>query len=98
MQVDLDDITVTGRSLGEHLETLRLDMVLEIEGDYGIRTNKSKCKRRNGGHVISAHLSFTKKDHELAMPRQHNQTQIRAFLGMVQYYAKFLPRLSRHTF
>ena len=30
------------------------------------------------------------------MPKPQDVTQLRAFLGMVQYYAKFLPDLATH--
>ena len=46
------------------------------------------------GHVISVeglHQSPKKVQAITEMPKPQDITQLRAFLGMVQYYAKFLP-------
>ena len=51
------------------------------------------------GHVISAeglHQSPKKVKAITEMPKPQDVTQLRAFLGMVQYYAKFLPDLAKH--
>ena len=51
------------------------------------------------GHVISAeglHQSPKKVTAITEMPKPQDVTQLCAFLGMVQYYAKFLPDLATH--
>ncbi|XP_022800043.1 uncharacterized protein K02A2.6-like [Stylophora pistillata] len=51
------------------------------------------------GHVISAeglHQSPKKVKAITEIPKPQDVTQLRAFLGMVQYYAKFLPDLATH--
>ena len=51
------------------------------------------------GHVISAeglHQSPKKVKAITEMPKPQDLTQLRAFLGMVQYYFKFLPDLATH--
>ena len=96
----LDDIIVTGSTLEEHLE--RLVAVLKRLEEYGLKANQEKCKFLRSsveylGHVISAeglHQSPKKVKAITEMPKPQDVTQLRAFLGMVQYYAKFLPDLA----
>ena len=86
----------------EHLE--RLVAVLKRLGEYGLKANREKCKFLRSfveylGHVISAEglqQSPKKVKAITAMPKPQDVTQLRAFLGMVQYYAKFLPDLATH--
>lgn len=100
VQCYLDDIIVTGRTMEEHLETL--DRVLERLQTYGLKANQEKCKFLQDsveycGHVISSkglHQSSRKVQAITEMPRPQNVTQLKSFLGMVQYYAKFLPNLA----
>ena len=96
----LDDIIVTGRTIEEHLE--RLVSVLKRLEEYGLKANREKCKFLRSfveylGHVISAEglqQSPEKVKAITEMPKPQDVTQLRAFLGMVQYYAKFLPDLA----
>ena len=86
----------------EHLE--RLVAVLKRLEEYGLKANREKCKFLRSfveylGHVISAeglHQSPKKVNAITEMPKPQDVTQLRAFLGMVQYYAKFLPALATH--
>lgn len=99
-QVYLDDIIVTGRTSAEHLKTL--DVVLQRLKDTGLRVNRNKYKYMRSqveycGHVISTkgiHQSPRKIENMLEMPSPQNQAQLRAFLGMEQYYSRFLPHLA----
>ena len=96
----LDDIIVTSSTLEEHLE--RLVAALKRLEEYGLKANQEKCKFLRSsveylGHVISAeglHQSPKKVKAITEMPKPQDVTQLRAFLGMVQYYPKFLPDLS----
>ena len=89
----LDDIIVTGSTLKEHLELLAT-VVKRLE-EYGLKANREKCKLLRSSveyleHVISAVKATTE------MPKPQDVTQLRAFLGMVQYCSKFLPDLATH--
>ena len=100
VQCYLDDIIVTGKSKEEHLEVL--EKVLQRLEEYGLKANKEKCKFLRDsveylGHVISAEglrQSPRKTKAILEMPAPQDVAQLRSFLGMVQYYAKFLPDLA----
>lgn len=100
VQCYLDDIIVTGKSQEEHLKAL--DTVLQRLEEYGLKANKEKCKFLKDsveylGHVISAeglHQSPKKVKAIAELPAPENVGQLRSFLGMVQYYARFLPDLA----
>ena len=99
-QCYLDDIMVTDKTMEEHLETL--DVVLERLRTHGLKTRKDKRKFLQNsveycGHVISSRglHQFDKKVQAITeMPRPQDIAQLRSFLSMVQYYAKFLPNLA----
>ena len=49
------------------------------------------------GHVVNStglHTSPKKVEAVKEAPRPTNQTQLRSFLGLLQYYSKFIPHLS----
>ena len=100
VQCYLDDIIVTGRSTDEHLQML--EEVLERLETHGLKANKAKCKFLQPsvtycGHVIAADGLHQSKDKTVAvreMPNPTNVTQLRSFLGMAQYYSRFLPNLA----
>lgn len=92
-----DDITVTGKNLQQHVANLKL--VLSKLVSAGLKVNLSKCeffqKQIN-------YLGFTideqglKKNEErissvLNAPTPCNISEVRGFLGMVNYYSKFIP-------
>lgn len=96
----LDDILVTGRSFEEHLRNLKA--VFEKLYEAGFRLNKEKSKFFDSevhylGHVISS--NGIKKDPNkiksiVKAPRPSNVSEVRAFIGMVSYYGKFIENLS----
>ncbi|KAJ8021906.1 hypothetical protein HOLleu_39239 [Holothuria leucospilota] len=96
----LDDILITGMNTEQHLERLRL--VLNRLKDHGLRLKASKCKFLQGsllylGHVIDREgiRPYPEKVHDIMeAPSPSDIGELRSFLGMVQYYAKFLPNLS----
>ena len=100
VQCYLDDIIITGKTNSEHLSTL--DKVLQRLEENGLKVNKEKCKFLQDsveylGHVISAtglHQAPSKVQAIVDMPTPRDVTQLRSFIGMVQYYSKFLPNLS----
>ena len=100
VSVYLDDILITGRSDEEHLQ--RLGEVLTRLEAAGLRLRQSKCTFMQPsveylGHRISIDGLHPTPDKIRAIseaPAPTNVSQLRAFLGMVNYYAKVLPHLS----
>ena len=96
----LDDILVTGVDDNEHMATLRL--VCKRLAENGFTVSKSKCKFfceeiEYLGFVISRHGLQTAESKVKAVveaPAPTDVTQVRAFLGLVTYYQKFLPHMS----
>jgi hypothetical protein len=96
----VDDILVTGATEEEHLRNL--EEVLRRLKKYGIRVKKSKCRFmqkwiRFLGLIIDAlglHASTEKVEAVLKAPRPLNVKQLRSFLGMMNYYRKFIPSLA----
>ena len=100
VSVYVDDILVTGASLEEHLKTL--DHVLGILEKAGLRLNKAKCsflmtRIEYLGHIIDAEGLHPTNEKVAALkeaPTPTNVTELRSFLGIVNYYGKFLPNLA----
>ena len=95
-----DDILITGKDDEEHIKNL--DSVLSRLDHYGLRLQLSKCKFMQKsvtymGCVISASgISPTEEKVEAIKqaPRPENLTELRAFLGMINYHGKFIRNLS----
>ena len=100
VSVYLDDILITGSTMEEHLQNL--DHVLQILETAGLRLNKDKCKFllpkvEYLGHVIDAsglHPTQEKVKAIQEAPEPKNLMELRSFLGMINYYSRFLPNLS----
>ena len=98
--VYIDDILVTGSSIEEHLQNL--DKVLGRLESAGLRLNKSKCfflrpSIEYLGHVIDEeglHPTEEKVKAIREAPRPKNIAELRSFLGIINYYSRFLPNLS----
>ena len=98
--VYLDDILITGRSRAEHLKTLE-ELLNQLE-KAGMRLKKSKCKfliteiEYLGHRITKEGLKPTQlKVRAIAQaPRPKNVSELKAFLGLANYYGKFLPNLS----
>lgn len=98
--VYLDDILVTGSTQTKHLENL--NKVLSKLNECGLKLKKSKCifmapKVQYLGYIIDKEglhpsLEKIKGIREAQAPK--NVTELRAFLGMLNYYSKFLPNVS----
>lgn len=100
VSVFLDDIRITGSTEEIHLQ--RLEQVLQRLGNASIRINESKSKflkdsiqycgyriDRSGIHKIKEKIQAID-----SMPRPRNVTELRSFLGMVNYYGRFIKNLS----
>ena len=96
----LDDILVAGRSKTEHLETQHT--VFNKLREAGLTLKKSKChfglkSVSYLGHVIDEyglHPSTEKVKDILDALTPSNTKELRAFLGLTNYYQKFSPNLS----
>ena len=96
----LDDILVAGETPEEHDETL--SQVFKRLLDAGFRLSKSKCNLRKPsvrylGHVIDAKGLHPTEDKMQAIrdaPTPKNVTQLKSFLGLILFYARFIPNHS----
>ncbi|XP_056008456.1 uncharacterized protein K02A2.6-like [Ostrea edulis] len=96
----MDDMIITGTSEEEHLQNL--EAVLQRLDDYNLRVNLDKCeffRERVSycGHEIDSeglHKTQAKIDAVINAPKPTNVSELRSFLGIVNYYARFLPNLS----
>lgn len=95
--VFLDDVLITGATQEQHLE--RLDKVLKILQDSGLKISRSKCEFFKNtitylGYKIDSkglHSDSSKIEAIVNVARPTNVSELRAFLGMVNYYHKFIP-------
>ncbi|XP_016335635.1 uncharacterized protein K02A2.6-like [Sinocyclocheilus anshuiensis] len=98
--VYLDDILITGVTDEEHLQTL--DAVLTRLQGAGLRLKRDKCEFlqkevRYLGHLVDAQGLHPLKDKVQALteaPCPTNVTELKAYLGLLNYYNKFLPNVS----
>ena len=98
--VYLDDILVSGTNDSEHRQ--RLDRVLEILSSRGLRLCKDKCSFGKTmvqylGHMIDGnglHPLNDKIKSISAAPAPKNVTELKSFLGMLQFYSRFLDNLA----
>ena len=96
----IDDIIVMGTTKTEHLSNL--ENVLQRLQKYGIRMKKSKCSFLRGlveylGHRVDAEGIRATPEKVAAVVNAHvpqNVQQLRSFLGLLNYYRKFLPNLA----
>eukprot|EP00731_Ephydatia_muelleri_P032647 Em0024g191a len=96
----MDDILVTGKTRQQHEQNLRA--VFQRLQQYGLRVNLPKCRFFQesleflGHNVSSEGIRPTKERVEgiqnAAVPR--NKSELKSFLGLMTYNARFLPALS----
>ncbi|PIO77460.1 hypothetical protein TELCIR_00443 [Teladorsagia circumcincta] len=95
----LDDIIVTGKTINEH--NARLEAVLRRIHDYGFRVRLEKCsflqtEIRYLGFIINAkgrQPDPAKIEAIHNMPPPKDVSQLRAFLGLVNFYGNFVKNL-----
>ena len=99
----LDDTVVHSRTLEEHFQALH--RVLEAHSRAGLKLQPDKCqlfqdKIEYLGHVVTGKgigpmPSYV--DVVTKWPTPTNRTQVRAFLGKLGYYRRFIPNYSAKT-
>ncbi|KAJ8356082.1 hypothetical protein SKAU_G00188760 [Synaphobranchus kaupii] len=100
VQCYLDDILITGETEEEHLQNL--NATLQRLEEYGLRVRRSKCEFFQSsveylGHVIDSeglHKAPSKTKAIMEAPAPQNVSQLRSYLGLLNYYGKFIPNLS----
>jgi hypothetical protein len=100
VQCYLDDILITGEDDDEHLENLQA--VLKKLADHGLKVKLNKCAWFQDsveylGHIINhegLHMNPKNMEAVREAPPPENKTQLKAFLGLVNYYGTFLPDLA----
>jgi len=98
--VYIDDVIITAPTMMEHLQ--RLKEVLKRVDDAELRLKFSKCKflqdevvylgfkiNKNGIRTIDAKVKNVRET-----PKPENVSQLRSFLGSINYYARFIPNLA----
>ena len=99
-QVYFDDIMVTGVHDDEHLENL--EAVLDKLAAYGLHLRKKKCDFMQPsmeylGHIVDSeghHMDTSKVQAVVDAPAPKDVHELKSLLGMVNYYARFVPNLS----
>lgn len=98
--VQIDDILVSGADDEDHLKNL--GTVLERLSKAGLRLRKEKCSFMEPEVIYCGYVFNGKGVKPVAdkveaiskAPEPNDVSQLRAFLGMLNYYHKFLPDLS----
>ena len=96
----IDDILVTGTTEDEH--DRNLDEVLRRLQEHGVRLKQEKCSffkdsvEYLGHHISKAGIHTTQEKTKaiLDAPEPKNIQELRSFLGLLNYYAKFIPNLA----
>lgn len=96
----LDDLLITGKNKNEHLQNL--GQVLTRLEAAGIKLNPEKCEFLKSsveylGHRIDKHGLHpveSKVEAIVKAPDPTNVEELRSFIGLVTYYAKFLPNMA----
>jgi len=96
----IDDIIVTGKDEEDHLRNLA--KVCERLEQHGIQLKQAKCEFMQSsveylGYRIDAeglHATNDKLQAIVEAPPPKNVHELRSFLGMLNYYGKFIPNLA----
>jgi len=95
-----DDILITGSTDSEHLTNL--DRVLKKLSESGLRIRLDKCKFMASsvtylGHWIDSEGLHPTEEKIRAIrdaPAPRNETELKAFLGLFQFYARYVPNVA----
>ena len=99
--VYLDDISITGPTQEEHVKNLNQLVLEKLEGS-GLRLKREKCSFFQDsvsylGHVIDKdgiHPDPKKLQGIADAPEPQNIAELRSYLGMINYYNKFIKNAS----
>ena len=99
----VDDIIIATNTIEEHYEALH--KLFERLDKFGIRLNASKCiwckeSVRYLGHIISQNAvkpGCDKIDVIKRFPIPQTVKQLKSFLGTIEYYRRFFPKMSDLT-
>ncbi|XP_037876915.1 uncharacterized protein K02A2.6-like [Bombyx mori] len=97
-----DDILIRNQDLDSHLKSIK--EVLDILERYGLKIKRSKCEFmvtevRYLGFIIDQNgvrVDPEKVKSIATMPHPNNVTELKSFIGMVNFYSKFIQDLSAH--
>ncbi|XP_044155518.1 uncharacterized protein K02A2.6-like [Bufo gargarizans] len=100
----LDDMLITGPTDEEHRKNV--EAVLGRLQKYGLRVNLSKCEFLKSqlefcAHTVDRHGLHTTEEKLKALthaPTPRNVTQLRSYLGLLNYYHRFLPNLAHQLY
>ena len=100
--VYLGDILITGATDAEHLQTL--DKVLDRLKNNGLGLNQSKCVFMAPSVIYLGHridqFGLHPTDEKVRAirdaPRPTNVSELKAYLGLLTYYSRFLPNLANN--
>ncbi len=98
--VYIDDILVTGSTEDEHLKIL--SEVLNRLEQAGLKVNKNKCNFLAPSVTYLGHRIDQFGLHPIAekvtaiqqAPEPRNVSELKAYLGLLTYYSKFLPNMA----
>ena len=96
----IDDIIVTGTDVADHLRNL--GSVLDSLQKHGIKAKESMCTLMGEsiqylGYVVDRAGIHSLPDRVKAIvdaPLPQNMQELRSFLGLINYYRRFIPHLS----
>ena len=101
--VYLDDVCVMSRDFPEHYK--HLQMLFKKFRDANLRTNGKKCNFAKDeikfiGHILSkdgVRIDSSKTEVIASWPRPKSAKQIRSFLGMTNFYKRYVDRYSQRS-
>jgi hypothetical protein len=96
----LDDHLIASRTLEEHMD--HLSQFFQVLQDNGLTINPAKCtfaatSVKFLGHMVSETRITPLPKHVAAIqefPAPHTVKQLQQFLGMINFYRRFLPRIA----
>ena len=99
--VYLDDVLVASKDMAEHKR--HLEQLFKIFQENGLVVNKAKCELGVSELDFLAHRVSAKGirpmpaavSNILAFPTPKDKPSLQRFLGMVNYYHRFMPRLAQ---
>jgi len=100
VEIYQDDVVVHGATMEEHDQ--RLELAMKRIEESGIKLNSGKCKFRQSsivflGHIVDEsgvrpHPDKIKAINDMQPPT--DKTELKGFMGMVNYLSKYVPHLS----